>query len=138
MVNYRNYNANPKNRKTGDCSTRALCTVLGISWKDALKLQFECSVKTGYDPSSKQVMDRIMSEHGWVKMKQPRKADNKKYQVGEIDKITTLTERKNGILVLMANHWTAIKGDDLLDIWDCRYKSIGNYWVQPIFKSRRE
>ena len=137
MISYRQYNANPKNRKTGDCTTRALSIVLGISWEDALKLQYECAIKTKYGPFNKETLDRIMTEHGWVKMKQPRKENNKKYLVGEIDQITYPTERKEGILILIANHCTVVRNDNLFDIWDCRYKTIGNYWIKPFAKNRR-
>lgn len=137
-VNYCNKNVNPKNRKTGDCSTRALCTVLGISWEDALTLQYQYSLKTKYDMSSKQVIERIMADKGYVKMKQPRKEDNTKYLVGEIDKLTYHTERKHGVLILMANHWVAVIGDDLIDIWDSRRKTIGNYWIKPLSKIRKD
>ena len=137
-VNYCNKNVNPKNRKTGDCSTRALCTVLGISWEDALTLQYQYSLKTKYDMTSKQVIDRIMADRGYVKMKQPRKDDNTKYLVGEIDKLTYHTERKHGVLILMAHHLTAVIGDDLIDIWDCRRKTIGNYWIKPLSNIRKD
>ena len=137
-VNYCNKNVNPKNRKTGDCSTRALCTVLGISWEDALTLQYQYSLKTKYDMTSKQVIERIMADRGYVKMKQPRKEDNTKYLVGEIDKLTYYIERKQGVLILLANHWTAIIGDDLVDICDCRWKTIGNYWIKPLSNIRKD
>lgn len=137
-VNYCNKNVNPKNRKTGDCSTRALSTVLGISWEDALTLQYQYSLKTKYDMSSKQVIERIMADKGYVKMKQPRKEDNTKYLVGEIDKLTYYIERKQRVLILLANHWTAVVGEELIDIWDCRRKTIGNYWIKPLSNIRKE
>lgn len=40
MLNYKEFNVNPKHRKTGDCSTRALVGTLGISYEEALKYQF--------------------------------------------------------------------------------------------------
>lgn len=61
MLKYKEKNVNPKNRKTGDCSTRALVGVLGISYEEALKLQTEWSLKTYYDPTSKQVMEKSIT-----------------------------------------------------------------------------
>ena len=87
MIEYKYYNANPKNRKTGDCSTRALVSVLGLSYEECLKEQMEESLKCFYDPTSKQVIERVLARHGWVKVTQPRKSDGKKYTVGELDKI---------------------------------------------------
>ena len=129
MLNFKNINVNPKNRKTGDCSTRALCAVLNIPYEDALKLQYEESLKCYYDPTSKQVMERVLSKFGYVKMKQPRKGDGSKYLVKELDQLTTEEERQNGILVTIANHHTCVYKDSIIDIWNCGNKSIGNYYV---------
>lgn len=29
---WKNYNANPRRRRTGDCTIRAICTALGVDW----------------------------------------------------------------------------------------------------------
>ena len=62
MIKFMEVNVNPKKRKTGDCSTRALVGTLGISYDEALKLQFEESLKCYYDPTSKQVMERVLKK----------------------------------------------------------------------------
>ena len=129
-LTYTEVNVNPKGRKTGDCSTRALVSTLGISYDEALKLQMEEALKCYYDPTSKQVMERVLKKFGWVKMKQPRKWDNTKYTVDEIGEIVTAAEMFAGILVTVANHHTCVKDGKLIDIWDCSYKSIGNYYVK--------
>lgn len=130
MLKYKELNVNPKNRKTGDCSTRALVSTLDISYKEALTLQHEESLKTFYDPTSKQVMERVLKKFGYVKMKQPRKLDGKKYFVYELDELVTKKQLNAGILVTIAGHHTCVKGNNVVDIWDCRYKTIGNYYVK--------
>lgn len=130
MLNYKELNVNPKNRKTGDCSTRALVSVLKISYEDALRLQTEESLRCYYDPTSKQVMERVLERFGYIKMKQPRKVDGTKYTVKELDKIIDSNIRNKGVLVTVANHHTAVVGDEVIDIWDCRYKSVGNYYIK--------
>lgn len=125
-------NVNPKGRKTGDCSTRALVGTLGISYDEALKLQMKWSLKTYYDPTSKQVMEKVLQEFGYVKMKQPRKADGKKYTVGEMDKLLTDKQMQEGVLITVANHHTCITGGMIQDIWNCSYKSVGNYYVREV------
>ena len=130
MLNYTYYNANPKNRKTGDCSTRALVGVLGITYEQALREQTEESLKCYYDPSSKQVIERVLKNHGFVKHAQPRKADGTKYLAGEIDKVVSSEDLYNGVLITVANHHIAVKGITLLDTWDSRSKCIGNYYTK--------
>ena len=131
MLLYREKNVNPKKRRTGDCSTRALVGTLGISYEEALKLQMKWSLKTYYDPTSKQVVEKVLQEFGYVKMKQPRKADEKKYTVAELDEIIPADIRNKGVLVTVAGHHTCIIGMCVQDIWDCRYKSVGNYYIKP-------
>ena len=130
MINYREVNVNPKKRKTGDCSTRALVGVLGISYEDALKLQTKWSLKTYYDPTSKQVMEKVLQEFGYVKMKQPKKEDGTKYAVRDMDEVLTKKQMSEGVLVTVANHHTCIVDGAIQDIWNCGYKRVGNYYVK--------
>lgn len=131
MLEYHEVNVNPKGRKTGDCSTRALVGVLGISYDEALKLQMKWALKKYYDPTSKQTMELVLREFGYVKMKQPRRPDGSKYMVKDLDEILTDEQRERGVLVTVANHHTCIIGDCVQDIWDCRYKCVGNYYIKP-------
>lgn len=131
MIPFFNFNVNPKGRKTGDCSTRALVGTLGISYEEALQLQMKWALKTYYDPTSKQVMEKVLNEFGYVKMKQPRHiSDNSKYEVGQLDRILTKKQMEDGVLVTVANHHTCITKGKVQDIWDCRYKCVCNYYVK--------
>ena len=129
-MEYKNVNVNPKGRKTGDCSTRAIAGTLNISWEEALQLQMEEALKCYYDPTSKQVVERVLEKFGYIKMKQPRKFDGKKYMVGELDQVLTPKQMQNPILVTVANHHTCIKDGAVQDTWDCRRKAVGNYYVK--------
>ena len=130
MLDYLEKNVNPKNRKTGDCATRALVGCLKISYEDALKLQVEESLKCYYDPTSKQVMERVLKRFGYIKMKMPKKPNGKRYKVYELDEIIPKDIRSKGVLVTVANHHTSIVDDYVMDIWDCRDYSVGNYYIK--------
>ena len=130
MINYKEYNVNPKHRKTGDCSTRAIAGTLGISWEEALRLQFEMSLKYCYFISNKETAEKVLAEYGYVKMKQPRKADGRKYSVNELDQILTPKQMQEGVCVYVANHVTCITGGYIQDIWNCGNKKVGNYFVR--------
>ena len=130
MIEYYNKNVNPKGRKTGDCSTRALVGVLDIAYDEVLKLQMDEALKSYYDITSKQVVEKVLEQFGYVKMKQPRKPDGKKYTVKEMDKLLTKKQMREGVLVTVANHHTCITDGKLQDIWDCGGKTVGNYYVK--------
>ena len=60
-----NYNANPKNTKTGDCVIRALCTALEDSWEQVYKEMLDVALRTGYAISSKQNYTKYLSIKGY-------------------------------------------------------------------------
>ena len=130
MIKYNNVNVNPKGRRVGDCSTRALVGTLNIEYDEALDLQCEVAKKTCYGITDKQVMEGVLEKFGYVKKKQPRKANGKKYTVGEMDAILTEREMQEGVFITISNHHTCIAKGELQDIWDCRYKTVGNYYVR--------
>ena len=75
--------------------------------------------------NDKKNYEKYLEQLGWVKMKQPRKSDNTKYLVGEIDEVTT----HSSVIISCAHHLTCRINDEIVDIWDCRGKTIGNYWI---------
>ena len=131
MLRYQEFNVNPKGHKTGDCSTRALVSTLGISYEEAIKLQAKWAIKKCYGITDKQTIELVLKEFGYVKMKQPRRADGRKYMVRDMDEILTVTQREHGVLVTVANHHTCIIGECYQDIWDCGYMCVGNYYIKP-------
>jgi len=130
MIPFMKVNVNPKGRKTGDCSTRALANTLDISYTKALELQCKYAIKTCYGITDKQIMERVLKEYGYVKKKQPRKPDGKKYLVRELDQILTRTQMIEGVFVTIANHHTCIKALHIQDLWNCGCKTVGNYYVK--------
>lgn len=130
MLEFRKVNKNPMGKKTGDCTTRAIANVLDITWEKAIQEQCEGAIKTSYSLCSNEVIDYVMNKYGYVKMKQPRKLDNKKFKVVEMDIVLTKQQMLEGVLINVANHTTCIKNDDIQDIWNCGYKTVCNYWVK--------
>ena len=127
MVKYLNKNVNPRNRKTTDCVIRALTVATGEDYYKVLKDLYELQVATGYDMAEKRSIDRYLEQNGWTKHKQPKKPNGKKYLVGEINQ---LINDGDPAVVSLAGHLTAVKDDHLVDVWDCRYKTIGNYYTK--------
>ena len=130
MLNFLQVNVNPKKRKTADCSTRALTSCLDISYDDALDLQLEEVKKCYYDFTSRQVIERVLKRFGYVKCKQPRKIDNTKYLVKEMDQVLTKEQLENGVIVNVARHYVVLKGDYYIDAWNSGNYCVGNYYVK--------
>ncbi|MEG2086117.1 MAG: hypothetical protein RR054_04405 [Clostridia bacterium] len=125
MIGFENKNVNPKKRKTGDCVVRALTVATNKKYEDIYKELFEISLKTGYMLNEKRVEDKLLEKYSFIKHKQPRKVDNTKYTIGEID----LINNSKIIVVRCARHLTVIISGKVIDIWDCRNKCISNYYT---------
>ena len=127
MIGYENKNVNPKNRKTGDCVVRAIAWASGTPYVEVYKDLFEISLKTGYILNEKRTYEKLLEVYGFVKYQQPRKHDNSKFAIAEIDK---LISNKDVAIVSCANHLTCVLDGYLVDTWDCRHKTIGNYYLK--------
>ena len=130
MLEYLNLNVNPKKRKTGDCSTRALVACLNIDYDKALELQLEEVKKCYYDFTSHQVVTNVLKKFGYEKMKQPRKLDNTKYMVKEMDQVLSEEDLSKGVIVTVAHHYVTLKDFSYIDIWNSGNKCVGNYYVK--------
>lgn len=131
MIKYVEKNLNFKNKKTGDCVIRAFAMASGKDYKVVAKELFDIWMETGYVLNEKRCEDKWLERNGWLKVKQPKKEDNTKYLVGEIDEL--INENQNCIIRL-AHHITCVVDNNLIDIWDCRYKTIGNYYIKKVVR----
>lgn len=127
MAGFVNINVNPKNKKTGDCVIRALTSASGKGYYQVSDELYELSKKTGHMLNSKQTYEKWLDANGFVKHKQPRKPDGTKYTVREIKELVGDLEQA---VVSMANHLTSYEHGRIVDTWDCRRKTIGNYYTK--------
>lgn len=127
MIDYENYNANPKDRITSDCVVRAMTLATGKDYDTVYKEMVELSLKCRWFINDKHLEDKYLEQCGFVKMKQPRKPDGKKYKIKEIDEIC---DCEGPVVIRCAHHLTCVKAWCLYDIWNCGYKTINNYYVK--------
>lgn len=120
------YNANPKNRITGDCYIRAISTATEIPYNTVVMEMAELQCKTGYDAS--ELIDRYLKSKGWIKHAQPRKADNTKYTGKEF--CERARDYEKYIANIGGHHIVAIVNGKINDIWDSTSGCIGNYWTK--------
>ena len=136
MIELKVYNANPKKRKTTDCVIRALSVASGKDYETVFRELVDIAIKTGYMINEKHCYDKWLENNGFEKMPQPRHHDGTKYLVGDVDKLLHFNEYK--CVVSMANHVSCVVDNKLIDIWDCRRKSISNYYVKKLEAKDRD
>ena len=123
------YNANPKNRITGDCTFRAIATALEQSWETTVMEMAELSCKIGYAINDKKGIERYLECKGWKKHSQPRKANNTKYTGEDFCKKLANKDIRY-IAMIGGHHIVAIVNGKVNDIWDSTDRCIGNYWTK--------
>lgn len=126
------YNANPKNRITGDCAFRAISTALGQDYNKTVMEMAELMCKTGYAMNDSKGENKYMESKGWVRYKQPRKNDNTKYTGKEFCKMVQsgIIKHKRILAHIGGHHVVAIVDGKVWDIWNSTDGTIGNYWVK--------
>lgn len=132
------YNANPKNRITGDCIYRALCAAMEIPYNQVVMDLAELQCKTGY--ADDKLYSKYLELNGWIKHKQPRKEDNTKYTGKEFCRLLNGDIKALGkslICHIGGHHIVCIKETEgvhgafkVHDIWDSTNGCIGNYWTK--------
>ena len=137
------YNANPKNRITTDCWLRAVCTGLNEPYNEVLKEMVKVHLETGYEMSSNMAIDKYLASKGWIKHKQPRKPDGKKYTGEEFCKMLQQDAKAVGMSFIAntgGHHMVCIKETGGLhgshkvhDIWNSTDGCIGNYWTKGYY-----
>lgn len=133
---YRWHNENPSNRKTGDCVIRAIAKAVGRSWDEVLDDLVAVAHKKRYMISSVEGYDIYLKSLGWIKQKQPRKHNNKKYTGKEFCEYLMSFKNRGPVLAHIGGHHLTVfvyEEEDCAykcyDIWDCTDGCIGNYWV---------
>ena len=133
------YNANPKNRITGDCRIRAISLACKVPYNQVVMDLAKIQCETGYDQTANQGISILLKQYGWVKHPQPRKADNTKFTGKEFCKELNCDISfvgKSVVANIGGHHVVCIKEDDLQglhkvhDIWDSTDGCIGNYWTK--------
>ncbi len=127
------HNANPKNRLTGDCRIRAISVACEIPYNQVVMDLAKIHCETGYDQTANQGISILMEQYGWIKCKQPRKADNTKYTGEEFCRLIQRSHKpewKRIMANIGGHHEVAIIDGKVWDTWNSTGGCIGNYWVK--------
>lgn len=123
------YNANPKNRITGDCVFRAFALAMQQDYNTTVMEMAELMCKTGYALNDAKGEFKYLESKGWVRHPQPRKPDGTKYTGKEFCKLLAKKNQRY-IAHIGGHHMVAIVGGKVNDIWDSTNGCIGNYWTK--------
>lgn len=125
-------NINPKNKKTTDCAVRAVAQACNIDYNEAAKELFDLWLETGYEMTEPRTMTQVLEKHGFITKGKPKHENNKTYNVKELgDEFG----KGNIILAQVAGHYTVLKNNKLLDLWDCSACCVYRYFIKKATSS---
>jgi hypothetical protein len=70
--------------------------------------------------------NKYLKEIGWIKQKQPKKSNGKKYKGHE----WVRTFKGNAVAHIGIHHMAYISKGKVWDTWDSTEGVVGNYWVK--------
>lgn len=119
-------NLNPKGRKTGDCSTRAIAKAAGIDYMEALDLQYQVHRTKGYAYGTTKNTYLVLQHLGFIPCVVRVPKGSTRPTVADIMK-----EHQGARLVMsVSGHLTCAVNNILYDLWDCSYKAVYKYWIR--------
>lgn len=130
------HNANPKNRRTGDCVIRAIALATNQSWDKVLDDLTAISHECKYDLQCPECYNIYLARLGWKRHNQPKHFDNTKFTGKEfVDYIDEEMPNTNILAHIGGHHMTVFmpyenEGSRCWDIWNPTAKCIGNYWIK--------
>lgn len=128
MLEFGKYNANPKSKKTGDCVVRAISVATNQEYEKVMRDLFELGLSKGFIFNDQRTYEKYLESLGWIKHKQPRHANNKWYEVHEVEEL--INDFQTAI-VSMHGHLSVVVAGTLVDTGDCRHSALSNYWTHP-------
>lgn len=130
-------NNNPKNKKTSDCTIRAFMEITNSSIEQIMQELTAIYLKTGYFINDVKCYEKWLAAKGYIKQKQPKHYNNKKFTASEFcEHLTHCTRLKTPVIAHVGGHhisvfiYTEENGYKIQDTWDCSNKCVGNYWIK--------
>lgn len=133
---YRYYNANPFRKLTDDCYLRAISAGEGKTWKEVFNDLNKIALETGLVPGDEKAYSKYLIANGWVKQKQPVKANGQKYKIKEF--LEASGYDGGAIVNAGACHLTYISEGCVWDVFNCEDRVVGCYWIVDDEKTHKK
>ena len=140
-MKYEYYNPNPKQRYTrdgkpmkwhkGDCHVRCVAKALDISWKDAIKLEYEKALERCDAVGSTNNIEEILLDNGFKKGVINQNWIRHNHRRPTFKEILNDTDLRDKIVVgRMAHHVATAVNQTVYDTWDCSNEVVWRFWYK--------
>lgn len=122
---WQSYNANPVNKRVGDCTVRAIATVMGTDWQDAF-LALCVQAYSAHDmPSANAVWGSLLWKKGFRRAVVCDTCPDC-YTVRDF----CLENPKGKYILALDSHVVAVIDGKLYDTWDSSGETVNFYWYR--------
>lgn len=119
------YNPNPAGLIVGDCSVRALCAALGLSWDEAYARLVVAGLELCDLPAANHVWGRVLRDSGFRRRVLPDTCPDC-YTVKDF-----AHDHPAGVYVLaVPGHVVTVKNGSYYDTWDSGSTVPAYYWTK--------
>lgn len=125
---FKNINLNPSGKKACDCVVRAIAYATEQSWSKVYKDLCDIGLELYDVPTSKKVYQKYLEVLGFEKMPMPKKQSGPTYERYKVNDFAETFPKDYVYVISVAHHLTVVSYGDIVDTWNCGYKSVGNYW----------
>lgn len=122
------YNANSKGKNASDCVARAISVALSKTWEDTIREMTELGISIGRVFNEDKTIDKYLAKYGFIKYKEPRKANNTKMSIREF---LTSHPTFTGLINAGSHHIALAVNGKIHDTWDSSLKIMHCYYLPP-------
>lgn len=127
-MEFKETNLNPTGKKVGDCVIRAIMKATNQTWSQVYSDLCEIGAKKFLMPNSPKVYNEYLERLSWKKQPMPKRPNGiRSYKRYTVEEFANENPKKT-FVISIANHLTVMSDGILYDTWNCKDKSLGNYW----------
>ena len=121
------YNANPKDKRVGDCVIRALSLTPNYDWYKVYDELCIIGRQFGCTPTCDLAWEAWLKQHGYVRYKQPKRENGRLYMLREFV-CSKLISDDDLVVAVVSGHVTFIKERKIQDTWNCAGYKVRRYY----------
>jgi hypothetical protein len=115
----------------GDCHVRCVAKALDISWKDAIKLEYEKALERCDSVGSTNNIEAVLLDNGFKKGVINQSWIRRNHRRPTFKEILNVEHYKDKIVVgRMTHHVATAVNQTVYDTWDCSNQVLWSFWYK--------
>lgn len=122
------FTTSSKNQRSSDCVVRSISIAENDTWETVYNKLCDLGRSMYRMPNEKQVIEKYLTENGWIKQKMPKHSNGKRFTGKQF--CDEFGSEYTTAIISMRGHLAVMKDSKFWDIWDCTDCCVGNFWIK--------